>query len=223
MTAYNKSFFQEYSFRRSFFENDGEKFIQEIDNLVSNGQILKAGNSATVVEVNYGDKRLVIKRYNIKGFWHFLTRCYRPSRAAVSWRNGNLLQLLGIATPKPLGFIEKRIGWFRTKAYLICERGGGQEIATVFKYRIPTDKEQNQLKDMFAVFKKYQISHGDLKATNLLIKKKGQIQLIDLDAMQEYQNKNSFQIAFNKDKNRFMKNWENTEIKDLFNSLLITI
>jgi len=220
MTAYSKTFFQQYGFRRSFFDNDdGEAFIKDIDNLVSNGQILKAGNSATVVQVTYAGKKLVIKRYNLKNFWHFLKRCYRPSRAAASWRNGCLLELLGIATPKPLGFVEKRFGWFRTTAYLVCERSGGQELATVFKYRSPTENEFSQLKNIFQVFKKYQISHGDLKSTNLLIKKKGKILLIDLDAMQEHSNQSSFLRAFNKDKHRFIRNWQDPKTKALFSDL----
>lgn len=221
MTAYKKTFDQEYAFRRSFLENVGSKFIDQIDELVSTGQIIKAGNSATVVQIEYAGKKLVIKRYNIKSFWHFLKRCYRPSRAAVSWENGNLLQLLGVPTPKPLGFIENRIGFFRRNAYLVCERSGGQEILTVYKYRSPTEDELSQLKYIFKIFKKYQISHGDLKATNLLIKKKGKIQLIDLDAMQEHSSDEKFQRAFVKDKCRFVENWQSSDIKVTVESLFI--
>lgn len=221
MTAYKKTFSQQYAFRSSFLDGAGSEFIDKIDELVSNGQILKAGNSATVVQVEYAGKKLVIKRYNIKNWWHFLKRCYRPSRAAASWRNGKLLQLLGIATPKPLGFIENRIGFFRRNAYFICERGGGQEILTVYKYRSPTEDELTQLNDIFKLFKQYRVSHGDLKASNLLIKKKGKIQLIDLDAMQEHATEKSFQRAFTKDKRRFVENWRNSDIKTAVESLFI--
>lgn len=220
MTAYKKTFSQQYAFRSSFLDEVGSKFIDEIDELVSNGQILKAGNSATVVQVEYAGKKLVIKRYNIKNWWHFLKRCYRPSRAAASWRNGNLLQLLGIATPKPLGFIENRIGFFRRNAYLVCERSGGQEILTVYKYRPPTEDELTQLKDIFKLFKQYRVSHGDLKATNLLIKKKGKIQLIDLDAMQEHGIDKPFQRAIAKDQKRFVDNWAELKLKETFTRLI---
>jgi hypothetical protein len=53
-------------------------------------------------------RTLVIKRYNIKGFAHWLKRFWRPSRAWHSWREGNRLAFLGIATPKPLAVLEKR-------------------------------------------------------------------------------------------------------------------
>ncbi|NQZ54640.1 MAG: hypothetical protein HRT93_10360 [Piscirickettsiaceae bacterium] len=220
MTAYRKSFHQEYGFRRSFFDKVGEEFINEIDNLVLNGTILKAGNSTTVSQVNYAGKKLVIKRYNIKGFWHFLRRCYRPSRAAVSWKNGNLLQLLGVATPKPLGFIEQRFGPFRKVAYLICEHSKGRELSAVFNGRDPSEDELSRLKDIFLILNSYQISHGDLKATNLLLTKKGKIHLIDLDVMQEHSSIRSFRRACNKDKKRFLKNWQDLNIKEFFETLL---
>lgn len=216
MTAYKKTFAQQYAFRRSFFEKAGEAFINDIDALVSNGKILKAGNSATVVQVDYAGKKLVIKRYNIKSFWHLLKRCCLPSRAAVSWRNANLLRLLGIATPKPIGFIEQRFGFFRTTAYLVCELSDGQQLATVFKYREPTMGELAQLKNIFQIFNTYHISHGDFKATNLLINKKGKIQLIDLDAMQQHTSLKSFQQSFNKDKARFLRNWSSAKVRAIF-------
>ncbi|MFW5450647.1 MAG: lipopolysaccharide kinase InaA family protein [Methylophagaceae bacterium] len=219
MTAYHKTFTQQYGFCRSFYKLVGDAFIDDIDDLVSNGQILKAGNSSTVAHVSYAGQELVIKRYNIKNFWHFLSRCYRPSRAAVSWRNGNLLQLLGVATPRPLGFIENRFGLFRKTAYLICERSSGQELTSVFRDRAPLENELSQLRDIFEIFKEYKISHGDMKATNLLLTKDGKIELLDLDTMQEHKCSRSFNSAFDKDKHRFIKNWQDAKIKDLFEAL----
>ncbi len=219
MTAYHKTFSQQYGFRRSFYELVGGAFIKDIDDLVSNGQILKAGNSSTVAHVSYAGLELVIKRYNIKNFWHFLSRCYRPSRAAISWRNGNLLQLLGVATPKPLGFIENRFGLFRKTAYLICERSSGQELSTVFKNRAPSENDILGISSIFEIFKKYQLTHGDMKATNLLLTKDGEVELLDLDAMQEHSNYRCFSRQFTKDKHRFIKNWQDTKIKDLFEML----
>jgi len=221
LTIYQKNFFQQYGFQRSFIEEVGEDFLQEVNDLVSKGQILKAGNSATVVKVTYAGKVLVIKRYNIKSFGHFLRRCCRSTRAIISWQNGRLLQLLGIATPKPLGFIENRIGWFRSTAYLICEQSDGQDMATVFEKRVPTKNELIQLENIFETFKKYHISHGDFKATNFLIEKPDTIQLIDLDAMREHKNKGRFQRHFAKDKRRFIANWKNSDIQTAIASISI--
>ncbi len=215
MTAYKKTFRQEYAFYRPFFDKEGESFVKQIEQLIATGQVLKAGNSATVVAINYAGKDLVIKRYNMKSFWHLLKRCYRPSRAAISWRNGRLLQLLGVATPAPLGFIERRYGWFRSTAYFICEKSEGQEMLATFNQRMPSEKELAQIKNLFDVFKEYKISHGDFKASNLLIKENGEIELIDLDSMQECLNVQSFQRRFEKDKVRFLRNWHSPALQNL--------
>lgn len=219
MTAYRKNFQQQYAFHRSFLDDVGQDFITNIEQLVQQGHLLKDGNSATVVSVNYAGKSLVIKRYNIKSFWHFLKRCFRQSRAAISWRNGNLLELMGIATPKPLGFIEQRFGWLRKTAYLICEQTVGEELYSVYSKREPNDGELEQLNDLFLLLQNYQISHGDLKASNLLLDENGVISLIDLDAMQEHHSDSTFQRAFSKDKKRFMKNWQNSGVKVMFQTI----
>ena len=207
MTAYKKTFSQQYAFRRSALEDFGLEFINEIDALVSNGQILKADSSTTVVKNTYAGKKLVIKRYNHKSFRPFLKRHYRSSMAAVSWRNGNLLELLGIPTPKPIGFIEKRTGLFGIKAYLVCEDSGEKELSAVYSDRSPTEDELAQLQVMFEIFKKYRISHGDLKATSLLINKEGEIRIIDLENMQEHTNQTFFQHDFDKDKQLLSSNF----------------
>jgi len=208
MTFYKHNFQQQTAFRRSFINAVGQDFIGDIEQLVQGGDLLKDGNSATVVKVRYGDKQLVIKRYNIKSVWHLLKRCYRPSRAAVSWRNANLLELLGIPTPKTLGFIEQRVGPFRKTAYLVCEYSDGQELIDAYQSRMPTEPELAQLKTIFSVLRRYKISHGDLKASNLLITQDGEISLIDLDAMQEHCSDSTFQKAYAKDQQRFLKNWQ---------------
>lgn len=213
MTEYSKTFSQQSAFRRPFIEEVGTDFINNIELLIEQGHLLKDGNSATVVKVSYAGKQLVIKRYNIKGFWHWLKRCYRPSRAATSWQNGNLLELLGIATPKALGFIEQRFGWLRKSAYLICEYSDGQELIDAYQSRAPSASELEKLKDMFNLLNKYKVSHGDLKASNLLLDKAGVISLIDLDAMKENQDES-------KDKARFLKNWKNADMMNIFENKL---
>lgn len=71
------------------------------DALIHQGEILKNGNSATVVKTELGAREWVVKRYNIKNPWHMLKRCLRPTRAAISWGNAHRLKISGINTPSP--------------------------------------------------------------------------------------------------------------------------
>lgn len=214
MTAYFKDKYLEYAFKRSFFKQIGKQAVRDIDVLVERGKRLKDGNSATVVMTEMAGRKVVIKRYNIKSYWHFLKRCWRPSRAANAWRQGNLLQLLGIPTPEVLGFVERRLGPLRKQAYLLTAYvDHATELSSVFEYQVPRESELRQIKQIFELMRDYQLSHGDLKASNLMLTDSGQLELIDLDAMQEHRYEWSFRRAFNRDLKRFLKNWDNKPLQ----------
>jgi len=93
--------------------------LAQADALLDQGHLYKTGGAASVAKVDVAGRPLVIKRYNIKNFSHWLKRFWRPSRAWHSWREGNRLRFLGIATPKPLALLEQRFFWLRRKAYLV--------------------------------------------------------------------------------------------------------
>jgi len=220
-TKYKKNWSIEYGLHRDFFEQVGPEFITNIDVLIAQAQLIKDGNSSTVVATKYAGMELVIKRYNIKNIWHFIRRCLRPSRAAHSWKYANLLEILGITSPQCYGFIEKRMGPFRVGAYLITKRVQGAEtLANVYSQRPPSEIELEQLNTIFATFQRYQISHGDLKASNFLLNSHNIVELIDLDSMQQHQSSGSFNKAFNKDKIRFLKNWQDMKIESVFDDQL---
>jgi tRNA A-37 threonylcarbamoyl transferase component Bud32 len=220
LTKYKKNWRVEYGLHRDFFEQVGPQFITNIDELIAQAQLIKDGNSSTVVTTNYAGMDLVIKRYNIKNIWHFIRRCLRPSRAAHSWKYANLLEILGIDSPQCYGFIEKRMGPFRVGAYLITKQAHGAEtLANVYSQRAPSEIEIEQLNKIFVTFQSYQISHGDLKASNFLLNSQNIIELIDLDSMQQHQSRGSFNKAFIKDKKRFLKNWQDMKIESTFDGL----
>jgi tRNA A-37 threonylcarbamoyl transferase component Bud32 len=186
------------------------------DAAIAAGQSLKRGGSSTVAQVEVAGSSLVIKRYNIKGVGHWLKRFWRPSRAWHSWREGNRLDFLGIATPKPLAMLELRTFWLRRGAYLVTEHLAGEDIIARFKpcldsphgTSLPPEAELRALEELFAVLRREQISHGDLKGTNLLWQA-GRWALIDLDAMQQHRSTVTFAPAYDRDRARLLRNWPN--------------
>jgi len=61
-----------------------------------------------------------------------------------------------------------------------------------------------------------QISHGDLKASNILIADK-EAMLIDLDAMRQHADTAVFEKAWSWDIKRFMQNWDDDKgLHELF-------
>jgi RIO-like serine/threonine protein kinase len=68
--------------------------------------------------------------------------------------------------------------------------------------------------------REYRLSHGDMKASNLLLTQSGEVELIDLDAMQEHRYDWTFERAFARDQQRFMKNWQKMPVSNRFDNYL---
>ncbi|SDR80104.1 Lipopolysaccharide kinase (Kdo/WaaP) family protein [Halopseudomonas xinjiangensis] len=173
------------------------------------GTLLKDGGSSTVATTMVDANLVVVKRYNIKGFSHWLKRFWRPSRAWHSWLAAHRLLFLGIATPKPLGMIESRFGPLRRKAWLVTEYCAGQDLLTVLGSegeRLPDKALKAALLRTVNALVAQQISHGDFKATNLIWNGEDLV-LIDLDAMQAHPKRRGWQKAWQRDRARLVRNW----------------
>lgn len=172
---------------------------------------LKNGNTCTVGQVRAGDRKIVVKRYNIKNLRHGMGRLLRRTRASASWSNAYLLGMLGIATASPLALIERRLGPLRREAYFLAEFVDGPDIAAVFADAgIGMDQKQEvAARTAQLLYRLYLlgIEHGDLKAANLKIVD-GKPLLLDLDAMRLHRRTAWFERRHARDLRRFLKNWQ---------------
>ncbi|HEB26564.1 MAG TPA: hypothetical protein ENI05_02135 [Porticoccus sp.] len=186
------------------------RLMDEPEVAIGHAQFLKRGNTATVVKVSGDSGDWVLKRYNIKNFWHGLSRCFRSSRAWVSWESAHRLELLGIATPTPLAMRENRAGPFRREAYLVTECAVGDNLQTWLLKQSDTQVPEwlnLEVHRLFDILWRSTVSHGDMKATNLIVSGE-QLQVIDLDAVRWHRYKASFVKAYSRDLQRFMDNWQ---------------
>ncbi|MGV6397794.1 lipopolysaccharide kinase InaA family protein [Pseudomonas caspiana] len=184
--------------------------LAQADQLLEQGHLYKTGGAASVGRVEVNGRSLVIKRYNIKDVAHWFKRFWRPSRAWHSWREGNRLLFLGIATPKPLALLEQRVLGLRGKAYLVTEYLPGPDIIERFAPYVASgeapESELLALDELFQQLISERISHGDLKGHNVFWHQ-DRWALIDLDAMCQHSSQSSFATAFARDRARFMRNW----------------
>lgn len=192
-------------------EQDAElaPLLGQIDARIDAGHIYKTGGAATVARVELNGRPLVVKRYNIKSWLHWLKRFWRPSRAWHSWVEGNRLELLGIATPRPLAVLERRWCWLRGRAYLVTDYCGGEDLTARFTPHVdgcPPEAELAALDRLFAALIRERISHGDFKGHNLFWDD-GRWSLIDLDAMRQHAGPSGFARAYARDRARFLRNW----------------
>ena len=183
------------------------------DEVMAEGETLKAGNSSTVVKLDLEGVGLVVKRYNIKNFSHALRRCWRPSRAYVSWKNAQRLRWWRVATPKPVAMLEKRYCGLRSTAYFVSEDVAG---SNAFEHLRKCDLSASDLKAWLLRFAallqrliNLGLSHGDFKATNFICGDDGQLYILDLDAMRYWPRHGSgFKKAVERDHRRLLANWQ---------------
>ena len=185
--------------------------LAEMDAYFTENNLLKNGNTCTVALVAIAGKQVVIKRYNIKSFWHGIARAFRQTRAAVSWANAHRLKLLDIATAKPIALIEQRNFGLKGRAYFLAEYIDAPDLAQFFAECSDKTARAEAVKNISTLFYKLyllKISHGDMKATNIKIVENQPV-LIDLDSMRQHRTYFKSSVAHLRDLNRFMQNWQN--------------
>jgi len=183
-------------------------------------KFLKQGNTSTVTIVKAGEKTIIVKRYNIKNFFHGLSHALRRTRAEISWKNAHLLQMFDIPTPVPQAMIEQRLGPIRMISYFITDFIEGVDARTYFFSKdISIDNKKEVAQKIIKIIQsmiKSKLSHGDMKATNFLIAGKN-VFITDLDSMRQHSSKKVFDKYILKDIKRLLENWEHdTEILQIF-------
>jgi len=168
---------------------------------------IKNGRTCTVVRTELAGQDVVIKRYNLKNFWHGLNRTFRPSRAAVSWANAHRLLISNIATPAPIALVEVRVGILRRRAYYVSAYLEAPDIAQFLIQEQDAEVKKQVAYEVALLFYRLsllRISHGDCKASNIKILDKKPV-LLDLDSMRALPWR--FEYRHVKDLKRFMRNW----------------
>lgn len=194
-----------------------QSLIKNPDSLLVNARMLKQGNSSTVALVQFAGREFVLKRYNVKSLWHGLKRLLQPSRAHKSWRNAAVLDMLGIATPRAVLMLEERVLWLlRRRAWLLSEYVAGDNLLDQLQQdheqRLPAADIMVCFKHLFTVLQDYQISHGDMKASNFIVKQ-NKLYVLDLDAMQRHNAAPSVSPMLQKDRDRFRRNFDGTHFE----------
>ncbi|MEZ5560116.1 MAG: lipopolysaccharide kinase InaA family protein [Pseudomonadales bacterium] len=180
------------------------RFAADPEAALASAEVVKAGNSATVLRAAFGTRRYVVKRYNVKGPVHRLRRALKPrSRFRLAWCNGQRLHFLGIATARPVALLERRFGPLRGVAYLVMEDRGDLDLAGAVAAAAPAvvARLMTSCAALFGDLARAGLRHGDGKASNFLVDGE-QVLCIDLDAMAEDSGR-----GLMRDLQRFLANW----------------
>lgn len=173
----------EHGFR---LDTESGDLLEKVDSLLLAGEMLKDDDTCHVSRLTWNEEDVVVKRYNHQGLVHSLRHTIKRSRARRAWLYAHHLGALGIATPRPLAYIESRKGLLVWQSYLLTEYVEGHKLWSFLRDE-GIDQQQRleamrQVVEMLDELWKYGITHGDLKHTNVLITESGPV-LTDLDGM----------------------------------------
>lgn len=197
---------------RQYLTSEMTELIKSPDKFMANGVFLKKGYGVTVSAVSLNGQQLVVKRYNTKNSLHAIRQAFRQSRASKSWKNAHMLDFYDIPAIKPIALIENRWGFIRRKSYFITAFQAGELCSHFFLASQHNDHDKaDAARRIVATLKNMHhlgVTHGDLKASNLLISALHPT-LIDLDSTRQHRIPFLFNKAEKKDIDRFLKNWHN--------------
>lgn len=199
---------------RSKYDSPGmRRLLLDVDRVVeADGfDVLKHDATTTVGVTSRDGRKLVIKRYNTKNNWHFLRRALRRSRAQNCFEFALELLKIGVATTPPVAYIEARMGPLKGRSWYISEFVDGP-LCLDYINHVASPKETAEiaarLERSFMKLAKEKITHGDMKATNYILRNNREPVLLDLDSMIRHSSDTRYKAAHLKDRKRFMKNWQ---------------
>ena len=175
----------------------------------ASGKLLKKGNTSTVVMTRINGMDYVVKHYKIKDRLHGLRKAFGRTRAEKSWRNAHRLMITGVRTATPVAISVNTTGPLKHDAYFISKFVNGELLNDYLAtYRDPDEITgiAGKLADLLRTLAAYRITHGDMKASNIVVTDNSLV-LMDLDSMKQHRSGILFRMQFRKDLERFMRNW----------------
>ena len=118
----------------------------------------------------------------------------------------------GIPVAQPLAILEERNFGIPGRSILLMPVAQGNDLLSLIQENQLSSEQLNEvaakLTSIFKQMKEASLTHGDMKATNILIDDQLNPMLIDIDGAVLHRSRKSFEALRSKDAARFMKNWQ---------------
>jgi tRNA A-37 threonylcarbamoyl transferase component Bud32 len=170
-------------FRIRYFDEHLRSTLENPDAFFSRCvRLFKGPERSSTVGSGHG---LVLKRVNFRKPGNLCKDLFRRSRAIRAYRKAHHLELLGIASPRPVAAAERRWLGFLRNSYLVVEEvTGARDLGECLAEAKRVSPELlRRVADLVARLHQEGFSHRDLKETNLLVDSSGRPHLIDLDGL----------------------------------------
>lgn len=190
----------------------------------ADGETLKMGSRSTVTRISVRDVIYVVKIYKSMPIHRRLRYALTQSRAFQSWSIGHTMLTSGIPVARPLAITEERAFGIPSRAALIMENAKGDSLLDLIERQMLNSDQlsiiADKLRSVFSRMLEQKITHGDLKATNIIINQSLCPTFIDIDAAMKHSHIKSYRQSAEKDHKRFMANWQkHPETQEIFRNV----
>jgi hypothetical protein len=153
--------------------------------LVSRGERLRWKVRRTVL-LHWNSQKYVFKHYVEPSRRHAAKQLFVRSRAHITWSFAQRLADAGVATPRPLAYVENRWGPLRRDSFLLYPYIEGRTLRSYFeneakRSRKLHDKLWRQIEQLWQQLALLRVSLGDVNTGNFIVCPAGRLWLIDLD------------------------------------------
>lgn len=176
--------------------------------------ICKDGSRSLVGRHTLSDgTECILKYYYPRNLAKKINYGIRGSRCMRSWVAARVFSLLDIPTAPAMMIAEQRglSGMTLKQSFLACHVASGSALSDTVEEASHDETLLHtiakQLKHAFETMASYRISHGDLKANNIIVDTQHKIRFIDLDGTTILSSTKQWKELWKRDRKRFLKNW----------------
>ena len=193
---------------RSKYLHEGlDDLISKIDTYMDQGEVIKDEKGHKIVRVSFKEENFVIKKYQIKGKWHYLRKLFSQTRALTAWKACHWFNAAGIKTFSIVAVIERYNSFTTTESYLISLCQPGERLDKVNLNKQQEYLIENRLSSFFKRLRWIGFNHGDTKSSNFFLFN-NRLFVFDLDISKRRFLRILQKIKINKDQRRILRSFE---------------
>tara|TARA_Y100001970_G_scaffold98563_1_gene123880 strand:+ start:27254 stop:28747 length:1494 start_codon:yes stop_codon:yes gene_type:complete len=194
-------------YQKKYFTKDLELLILNLEKVMKSGKVIKKEAGHFIIHTEFNNKRIYIKKYQIKNTFHYIRRLCFKTRALNAWQAIQWYRAAGIRTIEPLCIVENFNFLSSTSSYLVTYQNKGSRLD---KLQINDEnglKIASSIGSFFRRLSWIRFNHGDVKSSNFHYGD-GKLTVFDLDIAKRYLTNFAFLRKRKKDIKRILKSFK---------------
>ena len=189
--------------KKKYLSKGLQEIILGISAYMEKGEIIKDEDGHKIIRLTLNEEIFVIKKYQIKGSWHYLRKLFSQTRALTAWKASHWFNAAGIKTFNIVAVLERYDSLTTTESYLISLNLPGERLDEVDLNKRKEYLIENRLSSFFKRLKWIGFNHGDVKSSNFFLFNQ-ELFVFDLDSARKRFFKSRVKNKIIKDQQRIL-------------------